>query len=316
MIVSIILIIVGFFLLIKGADFLVTGASNIAKKMHIPEIVIGLTIVSIGTSLPELVVSVTSAIKGFQDITIGNVIGSNLANLLLILGLSAFIKPVDIKKSTQDFEIPICLLATLIFAVMCMWSNGITRVEALFLILLFVLFIGYTIFITHRAQKRDTDFKDEGKTTDEKIWKSILAIIMGIIALKFGGDLTVSNATNIARMFGLSEKIISITILAIGTSLPELVTSIFAAIKGNSDIAIGNIIGSNIFNILLIVGTSAIVNPIVYNSVYNVDIMILLFSTLLLSFFPIFPPKDKMGRSEGILYMFLYTLYMLISFHA
>lgn len=314
MAISIILIIVGFFLLIKGADFLVTGASNIAKRMHIPEIVIGLTIVSIGTSLPELVVSVTSAIKGFQDITIGNVIGSNLANLLLILGLSAFIKPVDIKKSTQDFEIPICLLATLIFAVMCLWKNGITRVEAIILILLFALFIGYTIFITHKTQKKELNIETE--ETTEKIGKSILIIILGIIALKLGGDLTVNNATNVARILGLSEKIISITILAIGTSLPELVTSVIAAIKGSSDIAIGNIIGSNIFNVLLIVGTSAIVNPIVYNSIYNVDIMILLFSTLLLSFFPIFPPKDKMGRSEGILYMFLYTLYMVISFHA
>ena len=275
---SVILVILGFFLLIKGADFLVTGASNIAKKLRIPEIVIGLTIVSIGTSMPELVVSVTSAIKGYQDITIGNVIGSNLANLLLILGLSSFISPVNIKKSTQDFEIPICLLATLIFAVMCVWKNGITRVEALFLMALFVLFIGYTIYLTHKSHKIENNTNTE--TSNEKLGKSVLLVLLGIIALKIGGDFTVNNATNIARILGLSEKIISITILAIGTSLPELVTSVIAAIKGRSDIAVGNIIGSNIFNILLIVGTSALVKPIVYNNAYNIDIAILLFSTL------------------------------------
>ena len=311
---SVILVILGFFLLIKGADFLVTGASNIAKKLRIPEIVIGLTIVSIGTSMPELVVSVTSAIKGYQDITIGNVIGSNLANLLLILGLSSFISPVNIKKSTQDFEIPICLLATLIFAVMCVWKNGITRVEALFLMVLFVLFIGYTIYLTHKSHKIENNTNVE--TSNEKLGKSVLLVLLGIVALKIGGDFTVNNATNIARILGLSEKIISITILAIGTSLPELVTSVIAAIKGRSDIAVGNIIGSNIFNVLLIVGTSALVKPIVYNNVYNIDIIILLFSTLLLAFFPLFPPKDKMGRGEGILYMFIYTLYMMISFHS
>lgn len=314
MFVSVILLLIGFFLLVEGANLLVEGASNIAKKMKIPEIIIGLTIVSIGTSLPELVVSLSSALKGYQDITIGNVIGSNLANLLLILGLSAFINPVTIKKNTQEFEIPICLLATLIFAIMCIGRNGITRLHALFLITLFVIFIGYTIYITRKSQKEKKSVSPENESIN--LGKSIFGVILGIVFLKIGGDFAVNHAANIARILGLSEKIISITILAIGTSLPELVTSVIAAIKGNSDIAVGNIIGSNIFNILLIVSTSALVNPIIYNSTYNVDIILLLFSTLLLSFFPLFPPKDKMGRNEGILYMFLYTVYMVISFHA
>lgn len=312
--ISIIFVIAGFFLLIKGADFLVEGASHIAKKLHISDFLIGLTIVSIGTSLPELVVSVTSAMKGFQDITIGNVIGSNLANLLLILGIVSMIKPIHIQQSTQNFEIPICLLATMLLAMLCIWNQGVTRIEASFLLILFLLFIGYTIYTAQKTQKKE----QEESYTDEPnshLWKSLCLMVLGIVSLKVGGDLTINHATNLARHFGLSEKMISITILAMGTSLPELVTSMIAALRGNSDIAVGNIIGSNIFNILLIISTSALVKPIVYHAVYNVDIIILLFSTLLLSFFPLFPPKNQIGKNEGILYMFIYMLYMVVSFH-
>lgn len=303
-------IFIGFFLLIKGADYLIDGASAIARKMYVSDFLIGLTIVSIGTSLPELVVSVNSALKGYQDITIGNVIGSNLANLLLILGIVSIIKPISIHKNTQNFEFPICLLATMLLAMLCIWNNGVTRIEASYLLILFTIFIIYTIFATKNKENKISN--NEHK--NNKVWSSILFIIIGIVALKIGGDFTINNATDLARYIGLSEKLISITIIAIGTSLPELVTSIIAALKGSSDIAVGNIIGSNIFNILLIVSTSALVKPIVYNVSYNIDIIVLLFATLLLTLFPLFPPKNKMERNEGVLFVFIYALYIIVSF--
>jgi len=209
-----------------------------------------------------------------------------------------------------SFEIPICLLATLVFAMMCVWQDGISRVEAIFLLILFIIFISYTIYITRKSQIQENQ---KGKNNDIKISKNFLFIILGILGLKFGGDLTVNNATNIATILGLSEKLISVTILAIGTSLPELVTSVIAAIRGNSDIAVGNIIGSNIFNILLIIGTSALVRPISYNTSYQMDIIVLLFGTLMLVIFPLIPPKDKMVRREGFLYVLLYVVYIVMS---
>ena len=238
MIVPIILIIAGFSLLIYGAEFLVEGASNIAKKMRIPEIVIGLTIVSIGTSMPELMVSITSSMQGFQDIAIGNVIGSNISNLLLILGLSALIKPVTIQKDTQNFEIPLCIVATFVFGMMCATGTGISKFEAIILIVLFLVFIGYTIFLTRKSQGNTNIAPINHKDENTSLLKDIGIVLLGVVALKLGGDFTVDNATKIAQMFGWSEKLISITILAIGTSLPELVTSVVAAIKGNSDIAV------------------------------------------------------------------------------
>lgn len=317
MLLSVVLIIIGFILLIKGADFLVDGASAIAKKFHIPEIIIGLTIVSIGTSMPELFVSTTSSINGSSDMSIGNIIGSNICNLLLILGLSTVIRPIKFQRETRIIEIPMCLAITIIFAIFCNTSGTISRIEAIILLLLFVLFIIYTIIMGKKGEQFDKeDTLVEIKTESKKIsvLKSIIFIIIGIIGLKVGGDLTVNNATNIARQFNVSEKIIGLTILAIGTSLPELVTSVTAAIKGNSDIAIGNIIGSNIFNILLIIGVSAVITPLKYNFSYNVEIGILSISTILLSLFPLIPPKNKMNRFNGIIYLIIYLIYMVILF--
>lgn len=265
MILSSILIVIGFVLLIVGADLLVDGASGIAKNFHIPEIIIGLTIVSIGTSMPELFVSITSALDGYSDMAIGNIVGSNLSNLLLILGLSATIKPVFFQKETRIYEIPMCLFVTGLLMYFCNTGTGISRQE-------------------------------------------------GIMGLKVGGDLTVNNAVDIANYFNLSEKLISLTILAVGTSLPELVTSVTAAIKGNSDIAIGNIIGSNIFNILLIIGTSAFITPITYNITYNFDFTVLLVSSIILALFPFIPPKNEMSRMNGIVYLLIYAGYMAILF--
>lgn len=314
MVESIILIIIGFILLIKGADFLVDGSSNIAKKFHIPEIVIGLTIVSIGTSMPELFVSITSALDGYPDMAIGNVIGSNISNLLLILGLSTVIKSITFKRETRLIEIPICLIITIIFMILANIGQDITKVDAVILILLFAMFIIYTIIMAFKGEKfdrKDTNMElikvEEANGTTVS---NIFYIILGIIALKFGGDLTVNNAVELAKYFNLSEKVISLTILAVGTSLPELVTSVSAAIKGKSDIAIGNIIGSNIFNILLIIGVSALIKPITYNLSYNKDMIILIGGTLILALFPVIPPKNKMSRMNGVIYLLLYVGYI------
>ena len=317
MLVSIGLIILGFILLIKGADFLVEGSSNIAKKFHIPEIIIGLTIVSIGTSMPELFVSTTSSINGYADMSIGNIIGSNLCNLLLILGLSALIRPIKFQRETRLIEMPMCLAVTIIFMIFCNTAGTIQKSEAIVLIILFVLFIIYTIVMAKKGEKFDEeDTIVEIKTDSKKIpiAKNIIFIILGIIGLKIGGDLTVDNALIIARQFNVSEKIIGLTILAIGTSLPELVTSVTAAIKGNSDIAIGNIIGSNIFNILFIIGVSAVISPLEYNFTYNIQMIILIIAMLVLSLFQVITPKNEMSRMNGAIYLILYAIYMGILF--
>lgn len=326
---SILLVILGFILLIKGADFLVDGSSSIAKRFHIPEIVIGLTIVSIGTSLPELFVSVTSALGGKSDMALGNVIGSNICNLLLILGISSSISPLKLKRETRLIEIPLCLIYTIIFLVMCNTSNLITKPESITLLILFLAFISYTIVMGIKGEKFDEE-KDENvaknqinknednsnkvneKSENKKkfnMLKNISLIALGIVMLKFGGDFVVENATNIAKYFSISEQIISLTIVAIGTSLPELVTSVVAAIKGNSDISIGNILGSNIFNMVFIIGIASFINPIAYSSLYNIDMAILIVANIILAFFPIIPPKNEMSRSNGIVYIIMYIVY-------
>lgn len=314
MLLSILLIVIGFVLLIKGADYLVDGASSIAKKFHIPEIIIGLTIISIGTSMPELFVSITSAIDGYPDMAVGNVIGSNIVNMLFILGLSAIIRPIPIKKQTKLIEVPICFIVSAIFFAICVIGKDVSRIDALILILLFIAFIIYTIVMAIKGDEFEKNNANEKKEETSKgklsTLKDVCYVVLGIVALKFGGDLTVDNAVNVATILGISEKIISVTILAIGTSLPELVTSVSAAAKGKSDIAIGNIIGSNIFNILLIIGVSAIIKPIVYNVSYNKDIIIMLVATLILAIFPLIPPKDKMSKIDGSIYVVMYLGYM------
>ena len=313
MFLSVVLIIIGFVLLIVGADILVDGSSGIAKKFHIPEIIIGLTIVSIGTSMPELFVSITSALDGYSDMAIGNIIGSNLCNLLLILGLSATIKSVVFQKETRLYEIPMCLLVTIVLMYFCNSQGGISRLEAVILLVLFCAFIGYPIYMGRKESKKEiVEIQTEEKKNS--ILKNVVFVLLGIFSLKFGGDLVVDNAVNVARYFNWSEKLISLTILAVGTSLPELVTSVTAAVKGNSDIAIGNIIGSNIFNILLILGVSAFITPITYNFSYNFDFSVLIASSIILAIFPFIPPKDKMSRFNGIVYLFIYVAYLTILF--
>lgn len=308
--IQILLILVGFIMLIKGADILVDGSSAIAKKMRISEIIIGLTIVSIGTSMPELFVSTTSAIQGASDISIGNIIGSNICNLLFILGLSAVIHPVKFQKQTKWIENPMSIILTLIFFIICNVNQDVSRTEGIILIVLFVAFLIYTIAMGKKSQNEvilELSLEEAKKIS---VTKNVLLITLGIIALKIGGDLVVNNAKLIATALNVSEKIIGLTIVAIGTSLPELVTSVTAAIKGESDIAIGNIIGSNIFNMLLIIGVSATIHPITYNITYNSQMIILFIAMTLMLIFPFIKPKDELSRKNGLILVLLYLFYM------
>lgn len=320
MLLNIILIIIGFVLLIKGADFLVDGASEIAKKFHIPEIVIGLTIVAIGTSMPELVVSVTSALEGHSDLAIGNVVGSNIANLFLILGACAIIKPLIFKKETRIFEIPFTIFVTILFFFLCI--NGInnqtyiiTKQEGIILLIFCVLFIIYNLIMAKKGEEFEKQEKIiEIKTNDGKVspvWESLFGIIIGIVGLKLGGDLVVNNSVEIARILGISEKLISLTIVAFSTSLPELITSIAATRKGETDMAIGNIIGSQIFNILLIIGLSAFLTPISYAKSYNSNIILLTIGTILLGLYPYIGKKNEMTRWNGLAFVIIYIMYLI-----
>lgn len=319
MLLNIILIIIGFVLLIKGADFLVDGASEIAKKFHIPEIVIGLTIVAIGTSMPELVVSVTSALEGHSDLAIGNVVGSNIANMFLILGVCATIKPLVFKKETRLFEIPFTIFVTILLFFLCINGsneqiNTITREEGIILLIFCILFIIYNLIMAKKGEEFSKEDMIEIKTDEKKesaVWESIFGIVIGIVALKLGGDLVVDNSVEIAKLLGISEKLISLTIVAFSTSLPELITSIAATKKGETDMAIGNILGSQIFNILLIIGISALLAPISYSKSYDSNIILLILGTIILGLFPFTGKKNEMTRGNGILFILIYIVYLI-----
>ena len=317
MIGNIILIIIGFALLIKGADLLVIGASKIAKKFNIPEIVIGLTVVAIGTSLPELVVSTTSALTGHSDIALGNILGSNIANLFLILGVCAIIKPLKFKKETVMFENPFVIVITALLFFLCLNNGGveISRAEGAILLLLCIVFILYNVIMAKRGIVKDEPEEEVQQDSEEpsKIdtYKSLLFIVIGILGLKYGGDFVVDNAVAIAQAIGISEKLISLTIVAISTSLPELITSVTATYKGETDMAIGNIVGSQTFNILLILGTSALLSPIKYSTIYNQDLVLLLAGSTVFALFPFLGEKRKMTRENGILFVIVYIVYMI-----
>ncbi len=313
MFLSILLIILGFTLLIKGANLLVNGSSKIAKRLNISEFIIGLTIVSIGTSMPELLLSITSALKGYSDVAVGNVVGSNISNILMILGISAFIRPIYLKKETKVMEIPMSFAVAIIFMVLCNIDQSVSRTDAIILLTLFIIFMWFTIRISSKEQRINKNEKNF-EQLDKTIVKDFLLVIIGIILLKLGGDLTVDNAYKLATFFYLSEKIMSIVILSIGTSLPELVTSIAGAIKGKNDIVIGNVLGSNMFNLLLITGTAALIRPIIYNISYNIEMLILILATFGLVILPIIPPKNKISRENGFIYCVIYFSYMLSLF--
>lgn len=313
MILYILFIIIGFLLLMKGADYLVDGASGIARKFNIPTIVIGLTIVAIGTSMPELMVSTTAAIAGHSDMSIGNVVGSNIANLFLILGVCSIIKALEFQKETERIENFITIFATILLAFFGnnMHSNIITRIEGIVFIICCVLFIIYNIFMAKK--KKDgiiLELQEDEKENIPTI-KHVIRIIIGIAALKVGGDLVVKYASNVAQMLGLSEKIISVTIIAFSTSLPELITSVTATVKGETDMAIGNILGSQIFNIFLIIGVSALLCPINYSFEYNFDMCFLILGTIIFAMFPFIEKKHYMTKANGIIFVTIYSIYFL-----
>lgn len=319
MLLNIIMIIIGFVLLIKGADFLVDGASEIAKRFHIPEIVIGLTIVAIGTSMPELVVSVTSALEGHSDLAIGNVVGSNIANMFLILGVCSIIRPLIFKKETRLFEIPFTVLATILLFFLCIngsgeYINTITREEGFILLVFCVLFIIYNLIMAKKGEQFDNENSLLEINTEEKkqvpLLESLFGIVIGIVGLKLGGDLVVNNSVEIAKFLGISEKLISLTIVAFSTSLPELITSITATKKGETDMAIGNILGSQLFNILLIIGVSAALTPINYSKGYDSNLILLIVGSIVLGLFPFVGKKNEMTRSNGILFVVTYIAYL------
>jgi len=311
MIQSIVFIAIGFAMLMLGAQWLVDGSSAIARKYHIPEIIIGLTIVSIGTSMPELMVSLTSALEGHSDISIGNVIGSNLCNLLLILGLTSLIAPLKFQKNTKKYEIPIMVDATILVFILANVGKSISRFDGLIISIVFIMFILYTIFSAKKSMNNDIK-QDTKKDKKQNAFMAILKIVLGIVLLKIGGDVSVDNAIIVARELGVTEKVIGLTIIAIGTSLPELITSVVAAHKGDIDIAIGNIVGSNIFNVLLILGVSSMISPITYSLSYNFEFIYVIIASILLYMFAATGKKYTMTKLNGLIYLLMYGAYMML----
>lgn len=308
------LFVVGFVILIKGADILVAGSSSIAKRYGLSDMVVGLTIVSFGTSLPELIINILSSMQGQSELAIGNVFGSNVANLLLILGITALICPLPIKRNTILTEIPFSLIATLLVGFLAnatLLDNRpelyISRTDGAILLFFFMLFMAY-IYNIARTNKDDIVQQDD--VEEMTITKALLFIALGIAGLFLGGKWVVEGAVHIAQSFGLSESFIGLTIVAIGTSLPELVTSAMAAYRRNIDIAVGNVIGSNIFNLLWILGISALINPLPFDVVSNSDIvMMILASTLLIITMPI-GKKNTIDRWNGIIFLSVYVAYI------
>ena len=310
--ISAILLIIGIILLLKGADLLVDGSSSLAKKLKVPAIVIGLTIIAFGTSMPELVVNVLSAIKDNGDIALGNVVGSNISNILLVLGLAACVRGIKVKRSTTWKEIPFSLLATIVLLVMASAAAlnhnsafSILRSDGIVLLAFFSIFLFYIVQMT--LQKHEVDKKEALEIKTLSTTKTILFICAGLVGLFLGGKWTVEGAVMIARWIGMSEYFISLTIIAVGTSLPELITTFVAAKKGNMDLAVGNIIGSNIFNIFWILGISAIISPINIPLGAFTDIIVLLIATFLLFIFMFTKKKHELERWQGVVFVLLYV---------
>lgn len=298
------LLIVGLALIIFGADALVDGASGIARKFNVSEFVIGLTIVGFGTSCPELVVSLTGALSGSADIAIGNVVGSNIFNTLLILGVTALIAPIAITSENRLRDIPITILVTLTFIFFGLFNKDISRLEGIIFLLMFAAYM----YMCFKLDKGDTE---EVKAKQLKLFTAILMTLAGLAGLIFGGKLFVNSATDIAHSLGVSDKFIAITLLAGGTSLPELATCIVAAIKGKGQLALGNILGSNIFNILLILGCSATIVPLSFGSMNYVDLGVLLLGALAVFTSAYVGKRDKIDRLDGILFLIIEIAYLI-----
>lgn len=301
MIIQILLLVLGFVMLIKGAGWFVDGTSGVAKKFGIPQLVIGLTIVAMGTSAPEAAVSINAALKGNAGITVGNIVGSNILNILIILGVTGTIVAVAVQKSTLLYEIPYMLVVTGILLTMGITGNEVTRLEGVIFLGLFVLYLGYLFMLAKNGKEE----KEEDET--RPIWKLLLLGLIGGVIVVWGSDVTVDAATAIAKALHMSDSLIGLTIVAFGTSLPEFVTSVTAAKKGNADIAIGNIVGSNLFNILFVLGVSAVIIPVPFAVNFRIDTIIAILAGVML-WMSVFKTK-KLTRPWGIAMVVGYAAY-------
>ena len=300
LLLALVLLVIGFVMLVKGADWFVEGAAGIAAKFKIPQLVIGLTIVAMGTSAPEAAVSISAALKGNAAITIGNVVGSNILNVLIILGLSALFTVLKVSKSTVKIEIPfMCAITVLLFGLGL--DGSISFIDG---IILWALFIGFLLYLLNMAKKNPVEEEIE----DISIIKALIFTVIGLALIVFGSDIAVDGATSLARILGLSERFIGLTIVALGTSLPELFTSVSAARKGNADIAIGNIVGSNIFNILFVIGTSSLIISVPFASGFFVDTFVALLSGIILW---ICVRKYELNKYHGLFMLAVYIAYFI-----
>lgn len=307
----------GMALIIFSANWLVDGASSLAKRFGISNLVIGLTVVAFGTSAPELTVNIFSALQGSTDIAIGNVLGSNIANIFLIVGIASIIYPLAIQKNTTWKEIPLSLLAAVVLGIIAndqlidnsTLGNFVSRVDGLVLLAFFVIFLVYTVEIARNSSGTENEEAVKPLT----VGRAILLVLAGLAGLYFGGKYLVEGAVNIARDLGLSERLIGLTIVAVGTSLPELATSITAALKKNADIAIGNIVGSNIFNIFFILGITAVIQPLPFNTASNLDILVTILASFLLFLTTLTIGKKRVDRPEGVVFVIIYIGYIVYS---
>ena len=303
MLLDFLLLALGFLFLVKGADWFVEGSSGIADKFGIPQLVIGLTIVAMGTSAPEAAVSITASLKGTADIAVGNVVGSNILNILIILGISSVITSIAVAKTTVRYEIPIMLLSTFLLMGFGMQGGTINLWEG---IILWLCFIGYLSYMFVMVKKGEM-VAEEVATTQKPVWQLLIWGLVGLGLIIWGSDLTVDAATSLAKRFGMSERFIGLTVVALGTSLPELFTSVSAARKGKADIAIGNIVGSNVFNILFIIGTSSLIIPIIFEASFLIDSFVAVAAGVIL-WLCVFR-KKKLTRLHGILMLLCYAAY-------
>lgn len=311
---SAIILVIGFVLLIKGADFFVEGSSSVAKKFNVPSLIIGMTIVAMGTSLPELAVSVTASMVGNNTLAVSNVAGSNIFNLMVVCGACALFTPLTIEKNTLLKEFPFSIICAGLLVVLGFLGMSLGRVDGIIFLVIFIVYLLWMIRSAKQARNAGDRLEEEEEEFIEEeikilpMWKCLLFIVGGMIAIKFGGDFVVDGASAIAAGFGLSQTLIGLTIVALGTSLPELVTSIVAARKDEVDMALGNVIGSNIFNILLILGVAAAISPITFLMENIIDIVILIVMSLVVWIFAW--TSKEINRKEGIMMLLMYAVYM------
>lgn len=303
------LLVIGFVLLIKGADWFVSGSSKIADKFGIPQLIIGLTIVAMGTSAPEAAVSISAALKNTPEnnsaaIAIGNVVGSNILNVLLILGVTALIMAIPVQISTVRYEIPFMIIVTCLLAGIGYIKGYLGKIDG---IIMWALFILYLLYLIHNAKKGKSNIEETTSEVNDNIFLLIFLVIIGVVAIVTGSNVAVDAATSLAKIFGMNERLIGLTIVAFGTSLPELITSITAALKKNADIAVGNIVGSNIFNVLFVIGTTALITDVPYSYSFNFDSIVCIAISILL-LLCVFK-KKKLTRTHGIIMLCVFCVY-------